>query len=129
MSGENTDVISVFLPIRVYRKFSERIMTQLILTPPIAFLIYLLLVGILSAIGRVLAGPARPNPLKSSTYSGGEAPPSATGAPGYRPYFIIALFFAILHLGVLMLGSSDLSPIAAVYLAGLLLALLALILG
>lgn len=104
-------------------------MTQLILTPPIAFVIYLVLVGILSGIGRLLAGPERPNSIKSSTYSGGETLPGRTGAPGYRPYFIIALFFAILHLGVLMLGSSDLSPVAAVYLAGLLLALIALILG
>ena len=104
-------------------------MLHFILTPPIAFIIYLLLVGILSGIGRLLAGPARPNPLKSSTYTGGEPPPGATGVPGYRPFFIVTLFFAILHLGVLMLGSSDLSFIAAVYLAGLLLALLALILG
>ena len=50
-------------------------------------------------------------------------------APGYKPFFVIALFFAILHLGVLMLGSSSLSPIAGIYLAGLLLTLLALILG
>jgi hypothetical protein len=49
--------------------------------------------------------------------------------PGYRPFFIIALFFAVLHLGVLMLGSSGLAPFALLYLVGLLLALLALILG
>jgi hypothetical protein len=39
------------------------------------------------------------------------------------------LFFAILHLGVLILGSSDLSATAGVYLVGLMLALVALILG
>jgi lipopolysaccharide export LptBFGC system permease protein LptF len=49
-------------------------------------------------------------------------------APGYRPFLVVALFFAVLHLGVLMLGSSNLTPIAGVYLVGLLLALLALIL-
>jgi hypothetical protein len=42
---------------------------------------------------------------------------------------VIALFFAVLHLGVLMLGTGSLSPIALLYLVGLLLALLALILG
>jgi hypothetical protein len=41
----------------------------------------------------------------------------------------VALFFAILHLGVLVLGSNDLSMTAIVYLIGLMLALLALILG
>jgi NADH:ubiquinone oxidoreductase subunit 3 (subunit A) len=103
-------------------------MTQILLTPPIAFLIYLLLVAVLSGIGRVLAGEERPNPLKSSMYMGGERP-STSGVPGYRPFFVIALFFAVLHLGVLMLGSSGLTPLAGIYLLGLLLVLLALILG
>ncbi len=104
-------------------------MVQLLLTPPIAFLAYLGLVGILSGIGRVLAGPEQPNPLKSSTYTGGERPFKSEAVPGYRPFFIIALFFAVLHLGVLMLGSSGLAPFALLYLVGLLLALWALILG
>jgi NADH:ubiquinone oxidoreductase subunit 3 (subunit A) len=104
-------------------------MIDLLLTPFIAFLIYLLLVGLLSGIGRILAGPAQPNPLKASTYTGGEAPPQRRGVPGYQPYFVVALFFAVLHLGVLMLGSSNFTPLAAIYLAGLMLALVALILG
>jgi hypothetical protein len=41
----------------------------------------------------------------------------------------VALFFAVLHLGVLVLGSGNLSGVEAVYLAGLGLALVALILG
>lgn len=104
-------------------------MPSVILTPPIAFLIYLLLVGVLSGAGRLMAGPARPNPLKSSIYTGGEAPSMTTGVPGYRPFFVVALFFAVLHLGVLMLGSSGLTPFAAIYLLGLMLVLVALILG
>ena len=104
-------------------------MNHIILLPPIAFVLYLVLVGILSGIGRVLAGAERPNPLKSSTYTGGEAPPSSRGVPGYRPFFVVALFFAVLHLGVLILGSSILTPVSGLYLVGLMLALLALILG
>ena len=50
-------------------------------------------------------------------------------APGYRPFFVVALFFAVLHLGALMLGSGSASPAMLVYLLGLMLALLALILG
>lgn len=102
---------------------------DIFLSPPIAFLIYVALAAVLHGFGRLLAGPGSPNPLKSSTYAGGEAPPERPALPGYRPFFIVALFFAILHLGVLMLGSSGLTPIAGLYLAGLLLALLALILG
>ena len=103
-------------------------MTQILLAPPIAFVLYLLLVGLLSGIGRMLAGSERPNALKSKAYSSGEAAPSGTAVPGYRSFFIIALFFAILHLGVLMLGSVEPSPTAILYLIGLLFALIALIL-
>lgn len=100
-----------------------------LLIPPTAFLIYLLLVGLLSHFGDLLAEREQPNLLKSSTYSSGEAAPQSLAAPGYRPFFVVALFFAILHLGVLVLGTSTLTPIVGVYIAGLLLALLALLLG
>ncbi len=102
---------------------------DILLSPPIAFIIYLVLVGLLTGAGRVLAGPERAGVMKRSTYASGEAAPTQIAAPGYRPFFIIALFFAILHLGILMLGSSDLSPYAGIYLLGLALALVALILG
>jgi NADH:ubiquinone oxidoreductase subunit 3 (subunit A) len=103
--------------------------TVLILAPPAAFLIYVLLVTALAAAGRYLAGPAKATELKTSTYSSGEAPPQTAAAPGYRPFFVVALFFTMLHLGVLMLGSSQFLPMSGIYLVGLILALLALILG
>ena len=102
---------------------------NLLLSPPIAFLIYIALAGLLNAIGRFLAGPPQSSPLKSSTYSSGEAPPTRPAAPGYRPFFVVALFFAILHLGVLVLGTSGLTAVTGIYLAGLVIALVALLLG
>jgi NADH:ubiquinone oxidoreductase subunit 3 (subunit A) len=104
-------------------------MSDSLLTPPVAFAIYLLLVAILSGLARMLAGSSKPSSLKSSTYASGEAPPTRMAAPGYRPFFVSALFFAVLHLGVLMLASGALSWLMAVYLVGLMLVLLALILG
>lgn len=107
-------------------------MDAILLAPPVAFLIYLALSTLLSGMGRALAAPSQSQhtQLKASSYASGEAAPlDSTAAPGYRPFFIIALFFAILHLGVLMLGSGHLTLISGVYLVGLLLALLALILG
>jgi NADH:ubiquinone oxidoreductase subunit 3 (subunit A) len=95
----------------------------------LAFLLYLGLASALAYAGRLLAGPARPTQLKTSTYASGEAGPARGAPPGYRPFFTIALFFAVLHLGVLVLGSGGLSAIAAIYLVGLLLVLLALTLG
>ncbi len=103
---------------------------QILLTPLIAFLVYLALAALISLAGRKMAGPVKSSLLKSSTYSSGEVPPTRVAAPGYRPFFVVALFFAVLHLGALMLGSGFASsPAMLVYLLGLMLALLALILG
>lgn len=104
-------------------------MDEILLSPPVALVINIGLVAVLYGLGRLIAGPSRATPAKTSTYSSGEEPPTQAVAPGYRPYFVVALFFAILHLGVLVLGSGGITVIGGIYLAGLLLALAALILG
>lgn len=104
-------------------------MNNIILSPPIAFLAYLVLVGILNMVGRFLAGPTKTTALKTSTYASGEAPPTTPAVPGYRPFFVVALFFAILHLGVLVLGTSGFAGVPGIYLVGLLIVLVALMLG
>ena len=102
---------------------------QIFFTPLVAFLIFLVLAVLITILGRSLAGPSKYSRIKSSTYSSGELPPTMLAAPGYRPFFVVALFFAVLHLGVLVLGSGVASPVMRIYLLGLMLALLALILG
>jgi NADH:ubiquinone oxidoreductase subunit 3 (subunit A) len=102
---------------------------KFLLSPPVAFLIYMILVGVLSGFGRLLAGPGVPGEMKSGLYASGEAPPTAQAAPGYRPFFVTTLFFAVLHLGALVIALGGTSWIAPIYLAGLVFALLALILG
>jgi NADH:ubiquinone oxidoreductase subunit 3 (subunit A) len=104
-------------------------MNHLLLTPPVALVLNAALVGLLALIVRWLVGPVRESTAERSTYASGEAPPRYSAAPGYRQFFIVTLFFAILHLGVLVLGSEGLSPTAIVYLAGLFLVLVVLILG
>jgi NADH:ubiquinone oxidoreductase subunit 3 (subunit A) len=104
-------------------------MTNLILSPFFAFAIYGVLVGILSLIGKAVAIRGKASSIKNSIYASGEEHDTEPAAPGYRPFFVAALFFAILHLGALMLGTSGLAPVSLVYLGGLMLALLALILG
>ena len=102
---------------------------NILLSPPFAFLIYIPLVVLITLLGRALAGPSQANAMKSSIYGSGEAAPTSLAAPGYKPFFLIALFFAILHLGVLILGTGSLTPLTGIYLLGLVFALLALILG
>ncbi len=102
---------------------------QILLSPPIAFLIYIPLVLIIFLVGRGLAGAEKPNPMKTSPYGSGEVAPTDLAAPGYKPFFVIAFFFAVLHLGMLVIGSGGLTPTLLPYLGGLILALIALILG
>jgi NADH:ubiquinone oxidoreductase subunit 3 (subunit A) len=102
---------------------------EFLMAPPIAFAIYLVLVGVLSGVGRALAVPSQANALKSGAYASGEAGETTSAAPGYRQFFVVALFFAVLHLGMLLVGSSGLTAVTGAYLVGLIIALLALILG
>ena len=104
---------------------------DVLLYPPIAFAVYLVLVGVLSGVGRALAVPAHSHEdaMKVSPYASGEAGETYQAAPGYRQFFVVALFFAVLHLGMLLAGSSGLTMVTAAYIVGLIVALIALILG
>ena len=103
---------------------------NILLSPPIAFLIYTPLVFLILLLGKKMSGPAKDaSELKSSVYGSGEKAPSYMAAPGYKPFFLIAFFFAILHLGMLVLGSGGFTVYAVIYLIGLVLGLIALILG
>ncbi len=104
-------------------------MNNFILTPVFAFLIYFLVVSAASGLGRLFSARGRASQFKSEPYASGEDYDPVPAAPGYRQFFVIALFFAVLHLGIIMVGSSDLSSVTIVYLLGLILALVALILG
>jgi NADH:ubiquinone oxidoreductase subunit 3 (subunit A) len=104
-------------------------MTNLLLTPPLAFVVYVLVVAAFSVVGRFFSARSRNSTSKSTMYASGEIHDPTQAAPGYRQFFVVALFFAVLHLGVLMVGTSNLAPVANLYLLGLILALIALILG
>jgi NADH:ubiquinone oxidoreductase subunit 3 (subunit A) len=93
--------------------------------PPVAFMIYLGLAWGIFRLGKFLAGAANPSKSKSSIYGSGEKASSRMAAPGYTPFFLIAFFFTVLHLGVLVVGTGQLKLITAVYIVGLILCLLA----
>ena len=52
--------------------FTVHLLTMNILTPPIAFLLYLFLVAVLSGLGRMLAGAVTTTGVKTETYGSGE---------------------------------------------------------
>jgi len=104
-------------------------METILLSPLAAFLIYFAVVSVASGLGKLFSAKGHKSEFKTDTYASGEEHDLIPAAPGYRQFFVVALFFAVLHLGVLIIGSSGLSAVAGVYLLGLILALIALILG
>jgi NADH:ubiquinone oxidoreductase subunit 3 (subunit A) len=104
-------------------------MNDILLSPLVAFLIYFGIVALISGIAKLFSAQGRKAEFKTDTYASGEEHDPLPAAPGYHQFFVIALYFAVLHLGVLMFGSSNLSMVSVVYLLGLILALIALILG
>jgi NADH:ubiquinone oxidoreductase subunit 3 (subunit A) len=104
-------------------------MKEFLFAPLIAFLIYFAVVAAGSGLGRLFSARGSESEFKSATYASGEANDPSQAAPGYRQFIVIALFFAVLHLGVLVVGSSGLSQSAVPYLLGLILVLVALVLG
>ena len=103
---------------------------NILFSPVLAFPIYILLVSILLLIGQMLTEKSS-TVTDATLYTSGETLPDDAdkSVPGYRPFFSIALFFAMLHLGVVILATSTLSVISIIYLLGLMMALVALILG
>jgi NADH:ubiquinone oxidoreductase subunit 3 (subunit A) len=102
---------------------------EILLSPPLAFLIYLPLVFAIYITGKALAGKETPSLEKSSLYGSGEEAATSLASPGYRPFFLIAFFFALLHLGMLVIGTGEIDVKLLPYIIGLILALVALILG
>ena len=100
-----------------------------ILSPLLAFAIYVLLVVILFVASWAVAARGAPNESKTSPYGSGERAQGGMATPGYRPFFMVALFFAILHLGVLVVGSGGFTLVTGVYILGLIFSLVALALG
>jgi NADH:ubiquinone oxidoreductase subunit 3 (subunit A) len=102
---------------------------EILLTPPFAFMVYIpVVIGIL-IIGRLLSGPERRSEMKEGIYASGEKAPTTLAAPGYQPFFLIAFFFAVLHLGMLVIGTGSFSMRSAPYLLGLIVTLIVLLLG
>jgi len=102
---------------------------EIILTPPIAFLIYFPFIILILLFGKGMAGESKESELKETVYASGEEASTKPAAPGYRPFFLVAFFFAILHLGMLIVGTGTFSIQSVPFILGLMVSLIALLLG
>ncbi|NMA12131.1 MAG: hypothetical protein GX933_02950 [Chloroflexi bacterium] len=103
---------------------------KVLLSPPVAFLIYSAFSALIYLYGKMTAPiEDKSDELKRSLYGSGEAGPEERGVPGYKPFLLISLFFALMHLGVLVIGTGSLNIETGVFTFILMMSLGALILG
>ena len=90
---------------------------DILLFPPIAFVISLLFVMLVSELLSPLsAKPARvPGSAKHKAYGCGEEVPvdQAKAIPDYQTFFPFAIFFTLLHVAGLMLATWSFNPVSA----------------
>jgi NADH:ubiquinone oxidoreductase subunit 3 (subunit A) len=78
---------------------------NLLLSPPIAFLIGLGVAYAVYGFGRLLGPVPTPTPGKLEPYACGENFEAEKFSFGYRRFFIAALFFTIMHVAVLSVAT------------------------
>jgi len=98
-------------------------MEAILVSPPMAFIVFLAIGYGIYRLGGAIAAPGRPQPGKRATYACGEDIPAQKVMPSYRAFFHLALLFAILHLAALVLATAPRGGApawqATLYLAGI----------
>ncbi len=98
-------------------------MGNLLYSPPVAGAVFLVVACALYWLGGVLQASGAASPGKRLPYTGGEMPRDLPGSLGYQAFYRLALLFAILHVGALVISTlpSTATPhrIAAIYLCGI----------
>lgn len=103
---------------------------DILLSPPVAFLIFLGLAFLLYALGSRMAPKLKKEGGKLATYACGEDLPGVKLQFGYRLFFFIALFFTMMHVAALVIATvpgGRILFLAIFYLAMIFLSILALV--
>lgn len=103
---------------------------DVLLSPPLAVCVFLLLAYGLHRLGGVLAAEGRDHPGKFQPYACGEDVLPPAGRQPYHDFFQLALMFSMLHLSTLVVSTlppgSESHRVAVAYLAGIIVSVLAL---
>src|SRR5512143_1962589 len=76
-----------------------------LLSPPVAFFVFLLVAVLLYALGGRMAPKLTKVGGKLATYACGEDIPGVKIQFGYRLFFFVALFFTIMHVATLVIAT------------------------
>lgn len=105
---------------------------EIILYPPVAFILSLITVGLFSAFFSGFEPKTSQSGEKTKTYACGEDFPAEKLVPNYEEFYPFAIFFTILHVAGLMLASwaiagavsSFIIPVVYVLIIGIILTIL-----
>lgn len=103
---------------------------DILLSPPVAFVLFLAAAALLYLLGRRMAPKLRDVGGKLTSYACGEDMPGTKIQFGYRLFFFVALFFTIMHVAALVIAtvpSGKIVLFAILYLTVIFLSILALI--
>jgi NADH:ubiquinone oxidoreductase subunit 3 (subunit A) len=102
---------------------------KILLSPPLAFLIFLCVSFIIYKSVGSLATKGKPSPGKLKTYTGGEDIPGAKIQFGYKSFFFIAVSFTMIEISTLVIATIQrgFSILGIFYLAMIFISILSLI--
>ena len=94
-------------------------MDQILLSPPVVFLIYLALVTLISFFAKRVSAKGVDSPGKTKSYACGEDMLINRAQPDYSQFFQFAFFFTIMHVVVLVVATdpAGISLMSGLYLA------------
>jgi NADH:ubiquinone oxidoreductase subunit 3 (subunit A) len=78
---------------------------SIILSPPLAFLICLVISIAIYGFGRLVEEKGTPNAGKNEPYACGENFQAEKAEFGYKKFYIAAIFFTIMHVAVLTIAT------------------------
>jgi NADH:ubiquinone oxidoreductase subunit 3 (subunit A) len=93
-------------------------MYDIIISPPVAFVILLALCAGILAVSKLLAACGKDAKNKLNAYACGEDMQENQAQPDYAQFFKFAFFFTIMHVVALMVATepNGISPVSGVYL-------------
>lgn len=103
--------------------------TEFIASPPVAFIIFLAVGGLIYLSGSWLAAKGKKSAGKKTQYACGEDVPAQRVQPDYNEFFPFALFFSIIHVTALIMAtlpSGNIALMGVLYLAGVAISLFTL---
>ena len=78
---------------------------NILLSPPVAFILFLVISLGLYAVGRLMAGKVKVEGGKLETYACGEDYQAEKLTYGYKRFYVAAIFFTIMHVATLTVAT------------------------